>query len=167
MVTLPPPPSHELFGVRILHSYELAQWFHEQVVGLAGDSYEHMERPRLYWDAQSSSLHDKIAGSVMGLVIGDALGAPVEFTPRGQFPFVEGYQEGGRFNLRAGAWTDDTAMALCLADSLIHCDSFDAADLLQRFCNWAEHGENSSTGISSASGRTPFEPWEITSELDV
>ncbi len=142
-----------IHSLRILHSFELAQWFHGQVIHLAGDSYELMERPRLYWDAQSSSLHDKIAGSILGLAIGDALGAPVEFMPRGQFAFVEGYQRGGRFNLPAGAWTDDTAMALCLADSLIHNEGLDAEDLLQRFCNWAEHGENSSTGISVGIGQ--------------
>lgn len=142
-----------IHSLRILHSFELAQWFHQQIINLAGDSYMLMERPRMYWDAQSSALHDKIAGSFLGLAIGDALGAPVEFTPRGEFPFVEGYQEGGRFHLPAGAWTDDTAMALCLADSLIHNDGFDAEDLLQRFCNWAEHGENSSTGISVGIGQ--------------
>jgi ADP-ribosylglycohydrolase len=142
-----------IHSLRILHSFELALWFHEQVINLAGDSYELMERPRAYWDAQSSVLHDKIAGSMLGLAIGDALGAPVEFTPRGGFPFVEGYQEGGRFHLPSGAWTDDTAMALCLADSLIHNDGFDAEDLLQRFCTWAEHGENSSTGISVGIGQ--------------
>ena len=140
-------------SLRILHSWDLAQWFHEQVLHLAGESYEQMTRPRLFWDAQSSTLHDKIAGSMLGLAIGDALGAPVEFTPRGQFTFVQGYQEGGRFNLPAGAWTDDTAMALCLADSLIENDGFDAADLLGRFCRWAEHGENSSTGISVGIGQ--------------
>lgn len=142
-----------IHSLRILHSYELANWFHEQVVSLAGYSYDLLERPRLYWDAQSSALHDKIAGSVLGLAIGDALGAPVEFTPRGEFPFVEGYLEGGRFNLPAGAWTDDTAMALCLADSLIHNGGLDAEDLLRRFCNWAEYGENSSTGISVGIGQ--------------
>ena len=142
-----------IHSLRILHSFELALWFHEQVINLAGDSYGLMERPRAYWDAQSSVLHDKIAGSMLGLAIGDALGAPVEFTPRGGFPFVEGYQEGGRFHLPSGAWTDDTAMALCLADSLIHNDGFDAEDLLQRFCKWAEHGENSSTGISVGIGQ--------------
>lgn len=142
-----------IHSLRILHSWELADWFHQQIIKLSGDSYELMERPRMYWDAQSSALHDKIAGSMLGLAIGDALGAPVEFTPRSEFPFVEGYQEGGRFHLPAGAWTDDTAMALCLADSLIHNDGFDAEDLLQRFCNWAEHGENSSTGISVGIGQ--------------
>ena len=142
-----------IHSLRMLHSFELAKWFHEQVINLAGDSYAMMERPRLYWDVQSSTLNDKIAGSMLGLAIGDALGAPVEFTPRGEFPFVEGYQDGGRFHLPVGAWTDDTAMALCLADSLVHNDGFDADDLLQRFCNWAEHGENSSTGISVGIGQ--------------
>ncbi|WP_213684973.1 ADP-ribosylglycohydrolase family protein [Roseicyclus sp.] len=140
-------------SLRILHSWDLAQWFHEQVINLAGDSYEQMTRPRLFWEAQSSSLHDRIAGSVVGLAVGDALGAPVEFTPRGQFPFVQGYQAGGRFNLPAGAWTDDTAMALCLADSLIANGGFDPADLLQRFCNWAEHGDNTSTGVTVGIGQ--------------
>jgi ADP-ribosylglycohydrolase len=140
-------------SLRILHSWELAKWFHEQVISLAGDTYDLMDRPRMFWDAQSSALHDKIAGSVLGLAIGDALGAPVEFTPRGQFALVQSYQQGGRFNLPAGAWTDDTAMALCLADSLIENDGFDSADLLGRFCRWAEHGENSSTGISVGIGQ--------------
>lgn len=140
-------------SLRILHSWELAQWFHEQVVHLAGDSYEHMTRPRFFWEAQSDALHDRTAGSFVGLAIGDALGAPVEFTPRGQFQFVQGYQEGGRFNLPAGAWTDDTAMALCLADSLIENDDLNPSDLLQRFCNWAEHAENSSTGITVGIGQ--------------
>jgi len=140
-------------SLRTLHSWELAQWFHEQVVHLAGDSYEQMRRPRLFWDAQSDPRHDRIAGSFVGLAIGDALGAPVEFTPRGQFPFVQGYQGGGRFKLPAGAWTDDTAMALCLADSLIANDGLNPGDLLQRFCNWAEHGENSSTGVTVGIGQ--------------
>ena len=142
-----------IHSLRILHSSELANWFHEQVAKLAGDSYELMQHPAMFWEAQSSSLHDKIAGSVLGLAIGDALGAPVEFTPRGQFPVVHGFLEGGRFKLPAGAWTDDTAMALCLADSLIENNGFNPADLLHRFCNWAEHGENSSTGVTVGIGQ--------------
>ena len=140
-------------SLRILHSWELAEWFHEQVITLAGHAYEVMESPRRFWDAQSAQRHDKAAGSLIGLAIGDALGAPVEFTPRGQFPLVQGYQEGGRFNLPAGAWTDDTAMALCLADSLLENDALEPSDLLDRFCKWAEHGENSSTGVSVGIGQ--------------
>ena len=44
---------------------------------------------------------------------------------------------GGKFNLPPGAWTDDTSMALCLGHSLIHSPDLDAADLLNRFWNWA------------------------------
>ena len=53
---------------------------------------------------------------------------------------------GGLFGLRAGYWTDDTSMALCLADSLIACSSFDGHDLMIRFKGWWRKGENSPTG---------------------
>jgi ADP-ribosylglycohydrolase len=62
---------------------------------------------------------DKLKGCMLGLAIGDAMGAPVEFMERGTFELVTGYRDGGKFHLRAGEWTDDTAMALCLAQSLI------------------------------------------------
>lgn len=51
-------------------------------------------------------------GSIVGLAIGDALGAPVEFQVPGQFEPVTDYRAGGPFNLEAGEWTDDTAMAV-------------------------------------------------------
>ena len=142
-----------LHSLRILHSIELSNWVHDQVRDLAGQSYDLMEKARGYWDHQISSRNDKIAGTIVGLAIGDALGAPVEFSPRGSFPLVTRYREGGRFNLPAGAWTDDTAMALCLADSLIETEAFDAGDLLTKFCNWAEFGHNSSTGIAVGIGQ--------------
>jgi len=58
-----------------------------------------------------------------GLAVGDALGAPLEFHPPGTFEPIENMVSGGAFNLQAGQWTDDTAMALCLADSLIACEA--------------------------------------------
>lgn len=53
---------------------------------------------------------------------------------------------GGPFNLKAGEWTDDSALALCLADSILACDGLDERDLMERFCRWYELGENSCTG---------------------
>ena len=85
-------------------------------------------------------------GAFVGLAIGDALGAPVEFKKRGTFEAVTSMRSGGFFDLPAGAWTDDTAMALCLADSLLNQPSFDAKDLLDRFCEWIAKGTNTSTG---------------------
>jgi ADP-ribosyl-[dinitrogen reductase] hydrolase len=56
---------------------------------------------------------DRAKGCFIGLAIGDALGAPVEFSDRGTFKPVTNYQDGGPFNLKAGQWTDDTSQALC------------------------------------------------------
>lgn len=139
--------------LRVLHSTELACWFQDQVRKLAGDSYDLMTKARGFWDHQTSPSHDRIAGAVVGLAIGDALGAPVEFSSRGTFVPVTGYRDGGRFPLPPGAWTDDTAMALCLADSLILREGFDPRDLLTRFCDWAEYGTNSSTGVAVGIGQ--------------
>ena len=69
------------------------------------------------------------------------------FTP------VTGMRAGGTFGLPSGAWTDDTAMALCLADSLLHNPDFDVVDLLERFCDWMLTGTNTSTGKSIGIGQ--------------
>ena len=53
---------------------------------------------------------------------------------------------GGPHGLRAGEWTDDTAMALALADSLLHDPALDAVDLMRRFVDWHERGAYSCTG---------------------
>jgi ADP-ribosyl-[dinitrogen reductase] hydrolase len=53
---------------------------------------------------------------------------------------------GGPFRLPAGAWTDDTSMALCLATSLADLGRFDPADQMCRYCRWLEEGYLSSTG---------------------
>ncbi|CAF4813518.1 unnamed protein product, partial [Rotaria magnacalcarata] len=63
---------------------------------------------------------DRFKGSLMGMAVGDALGASVEFRPR-QYLLdhpVSNMQSGGTWGLQAGQWTDDTSMALCLASSL-------------------------------------------------
>jgi ADP-ribosyl-[dinitrogen reductase] hydrolase len=53
---------------------------------------------------------------------------------------------GGPFGLEPGQWTDDTAMALALADSLLERGALDEQDLLRRFVAWHERGEYSCTG---------------------
>ena len=84
--------------------------------------------------------------AVVGLAIGDALGAPFEFKARDCFPPVTEMMAGGYFRLPAGAWTDDTAMALCLTESLNHASDFDAQDLLNRFLRCMDSNDNTSTG---------------------
>lgn len=97
---------------------------------------------------------DRATGCLLGLAIGDALGTTVEFRRRGTFEPVCDISGGGPFALKPGQWTDDTAMALCLADSLIECAAFDAADQMQRYVRWWRQGYRSSTGVCFDIGGT-------------
>lgn len=96
---------------------------------------------------------NRAIGALVGLAVGDALGAPVEFKERGSFPHLTEMLSGGYFCLPAGAWTDDTAMALCLADSLIANKFLDVSDLLDRFLGWLNNHENTSTGRCIGAGQ--------------
>jgi len=91
------------------------------------------------------ALLDRYRGCLLGLACGDAVGTTVEFSPRGSFPPVVDMVGGGPFDLPAGAWTDDTSMALCLATSLLHCEGFDARDQMNRYVNWWQWGYLSAT----------------------
>ena len=88
----------------------------------------------------------RFRGSLIGLATGDALGTTVEFKPRGSFSPVRDIVGGGPFGLPAGAWTDDTSMALCLAESLVERRGFDPVDQLERYVRWYRDGHWSSTG---------------------
>ncbi len=89
---------------------------------------------------------DRFRGAMLGLAVGDAIGTTVEFKPPGTFPPVTDMVGGGPFGLPAGAWTDDTSMALCLAESLIERARFDPTDQLARYVRWYREGHLSSTG---------------------
>jgi ADP-ribosyl-[dinitrogen reductase] hydrolase len=88
-------------------------------------------------------------GALLGLAVGDALGAPFEGLDRDSYPRVSDYAEGGAHGIKPGAWTDDTAMAICLAESLLARDRVDEHDLLERFLRWYRMGENSATGAAT------------------
>jgi ADP-ribosyl-[dinitrogen reductase] hydrolase len=94
----------------------------------------------------SISKERRARGCLLGLAAGDAVGTTVEFSPRGSFDLLADMVGGGPFSLNAGEWTDDTSMALCLADSLIACQGFDAADQMRRYVRWLREGYRSSTG---------------------
>src|SRR5262249_970664 len=89
---------------------------------------------------------DRAIGTMLGLAIGDAIGTTLEFSVRDARQPVTDMVGGGPFRLKPGEWTDDTAMALCLADSLLARNHLDQRDLMQRFCRWWRSGENSCTG---------------------
>ena len=97
---------------------------------------------------------DKYRGALLGLAIGDALGTTLEFKPPGTFVPITDMVGGGPFNLKPGEWTDDTSMALCLAESLIERRGFDAKDQMDRYCRWHEEGYLSSNGRCFDIGNT-------------
>jgi len=85
-------------------------------------------------------------GSLLGLATGDALGTTLEFKRPGSFKPIKDMVGGGPFHLKPGEWTDDTSMALCLAQSLIECKGFDPIDQLASYLQWFRKGHLSSTG---------------------
>ncbi|MEK8029560.1 ADP-ribosylglycohydrolase family protein [Ideonella sp. DXS29W] len=104
--------------------------------------------------SDSLLLDDRYAGCLLGLACGDAVGTTVEFSPRGTFAPLTDMVGGGPFGLPPGYWTDDTSMALCLAESLISQAGFDAADQMGRYLNWWTRGYQSSTGVCFDIGTT-------------
>ena len=96
----------------------------------------------------------RAVASFLGLAIGDALGAPVEFKEPGEFEPVTGYRHSHVWNIPPGYWTDDTSMAICLAECIIERNTVDPKDLLERFGRWYTQGENSSTGRCFDIGNT-------------
>jgi ADP-ribosyl-[dinitrogen reductase] hydrolase len=88
---------------------------------------------------------DRQRGALIGLAVGDALGAPVEFQPPQSFLTVTDYNYGGPFGLEPGQWTDDTSLALALADSLAKA-GWDLDDQMRRYLAWHQNGEYSVTG---------------------
>lgn len=95
---------------------------------------------------RGSAVADRAIGCLLGLAVGDALGTTLEFALRDSRPPLTGICGGGPFKLNAGEWTDDTSMALCLAESLIACGEVNERDLMDRFVRWWQHGENSVNG---------------------
>lgn len=74
----------------------------------------------------------RVSGTLIGLAIGDALGAPLEGLPQPRERITE-MLPGGRFPRRRGEVTDDTLQALAVAESLLACHGFDPEDLMARF----------------------------------
>src|SRR5258708_916364 len=97
---------------------------------------------------------DRFLGCLIGLAIGDAVGTTLEFRRPGNFMPIDDMVGGGAFGLKPGEWTDDTAMALCLAASLVEKQGFDPADQMDRYGRWELDGYMSSNGICFDIGNT-------------
>lgn len=83
---------------------------------------------------------ERFVGCLVGLAVGDALGAPLEFMGRDAIAATHGEVRellgGGWLNVEPGEWTDDTQMALALAESIVARGRVDPVDIARRFVEW-------------------------------
>jgi len=96
--------------------------------------------------AAARGLRGRFQGTLLGLATGDAIAAATQHRRQGRFTPVGDMLGGGPFDLPRGGWSDDTAMALCLAESLLEREGFDARDQVGRYHRWQQEGHLSATG---------------------
>jgi ADP-ribosyl-[dinitrogen reductase] hydrolase len=105
-------------------------------------------------ETTSEANRDRAIGALVGLAVGDAIGTTLEFTSRDSGKRLADMEGGGPFRLEPGQWTDDTSMAIALADSLVSCRGLDEQDLMTKFVSWWKEGAYSSTGSCFDVGMT-------------
>lgn len=97
---------------------------------------------------------------IMGVLIGDALGNPVQFMSRESVQrrgLVKGMESGGVFNMPKGCWTDDGSMTLAALDSILEKETIDPDDIMKRFIAWNDHAQYTPTGRAYDQGITCME----------
>jgi len=115
-----------------------------------------------------NKLDDRLKGSLWGLFVGDALGAPYEFIDRGTYTASETYLAGGTHGLDEGQWTDDSSMALCITESINEKGQVDLQDIMSKWADWYYDGYLSSTGVCFDIGfttRYAIKTWKNSQEL--
>ena len=92
---------------------------------------------------------------IMGVVVGDALGCPVQFESRETVAGhpVTGMRGFGTFNLPAGSWTDDSALTLALMDSIRRTGGIDYTDIMDNFLKWLDKGAYTPYGYAYDIGK--------------
>lgn len=96
---------------------------------------------------------------MMGVVVGDALGCPVQFMSRYEIKHrpggvVTGMEAGGVYRMPEGTWTDDSSMALATMDSIIYKGEVDPEDIMKNFVKWENDGEYTPFGKAFDQGMT-------------
>lgn len=96
---------------------------------------------------------------MMGLVVGDALGVPVQFMSRDEINnrpegLVNGMESGGVYNMPEGTWSDDSSMALASLYSILDKNEVDPADIMMQFVKWEVKGEYTPFGEAFDQGNT-------------
>jgi len=91
---------------------------------------------------------NKAKGMLWGLIVGDALGSPIQFSGKDAHPWITEMEPCPTFGMPAGCWTDDGSMAMCMMDSFVRTCGYDLKDIGETFCKWLFTGY-----LSSKDGR--------------
>ena len=101
---------------------------------------------------------------IMGVVVGDALGCPVQFLMRDELKargLVTGMEGHGTYDMPVGTWTDDSSMTLAALDSIRELGVLDLEDVMTRFIDWYEDGDYTPFGEAFDIGNTCSSAIEI------
>jgi len=85
-------------------------------------------------------LFSRFKGMFWGLVVGDCLGSPIQFTPKDNHPYITEMVPCPHFDTPAGYWTDDSAMAFCVAESFVRLKKYELSDIANNFVRWGYEG---------------------------
>ncbi|MBK3567209.1 ADP-ribosylglycohydrolase family protein [Streptomyces sp. MBT62] len=118
-------------------------------------------------DARSRT--ERAVGAVLGSAVGDALGAPFEFGPEGAFSARFPVPGHGGEMCGGGGWdpgeaTDDTQMAVLVAESLLECDGLQLPDMFRRFRVWAA-ADPKDIGLQTEAVLSSGDPWDLAAAL--
>ena len=90
--------------------------------------------------ADRNNLLSRFRGMFWGLVVGDCLGSPIQFSDRDGHVHVTDMLPCAFFHTPPGYWTDDSSMAFCVADSVVRRGGYDLQDIADTFWNWYREG---------------------------
>lgn len=93
-----------------------------------------------------ANLRDRAKGSLWGLIVGDCLGSPIQFSGKDSHPWIADMVACPVFGLPPGYWTDDGSMAMCIMNSYASLEEYDLADIAKSFQRWLKDGFMSSIG---------------------
>ncbi len=82
----------------------------------------------------------RFKGMFWGLVVGDCLGSPIQFTEKDQHPYITEMEPCALFSTPPGYWTDDSSMAFCIAESFVRLKRYDLVDIANNFVRWYQDG---------------------------
>ena len=96
---------------------------------------------------------------IMGVIVGDALGCPVQFMSRSEIANraagpVTGMESGGVYETSAGTWTDDSSLTLAACVSMQELREVNLDDIMERFVDWYRSGKYTPFGEAFDIGNT-------------